>query len=137
MPDEKTTPTPGETGADTNTTQPAGETADDKGKGSHMVPKARLDQEISKRRAAEEQLDAVAKDLEAEVPEQFRDLVPAGLSAGERIKWIRAANARGLFTASEPLPTDQTKPRITKPTPNPDALSSVMKMASGYGAKKG
>jgi hypothetical protein len=131
MADDKTLP-PDDTGADPSPA--AGDTAD---ANKHMIPKARLDQEISKRRVAEEQLEAVAKELEADVPEKFRDLVPAGLSAADRVKWIRAANSKGLFTAAEPLPTDQSKPKITKPTPSPDTLSSVQKMAAGYGAKKG
>jgi hypothetical protein len=131
--DKQDTPTPGDTGENTSATPPAGDTADkDKG---HMVPKARLDAEIAKRRASEEQLDAVAKELEADVPEQYRELIPAGLSAGDRIKWIRAATAKGLFSTPEPAATDQTKPKITKPAPNPDALSSVEKMAAGYGKK--
>ena|SRR6266542_3038367 len=138
MADEKTTPSPGDTGADTTTTPAAGDTTDDKGKGQgHMVPKSRLDAEIAKRRASDEQLETIAQELADDVPEQFRDLVPTGLSAAERIKWLRAATARGLFTPAEPLTVDQSKPRITKPTPSPDALSSVQKMASGYGAKKG
>jgi hypothetical protein len=137
MADEKTPP-PGDTGADTTTTPAAGDTTDDKGKGQgHMVPKSRLDAEIAKRRVSDEQLETIAKELEADVPEAFRDLIPSSLSAAERIKWLRAANAKGLFTAPEPLPTDHSKPKITKPAPSPDSLSSVQKMASGYGAKKG
>jgi hypothetical protein len=125
---DEPTPQPGDTGADP--TPAAGDTADkDKG---HMVPKARLDQEISKRRVAEDALETVAKELEADVPEQFRDLIPAGLSAAERVKWIRAANAKGLFTPAEPPPTDQSKPKITKPAPSPDSLSPAQKMALGY-----
>ncbi len=133
MADEKTPPL-GDTGDPKDTTRDPDhdKPGDDKG---HMIPKARLDQEIAKRRASEEQLDAVAKELEADVPEAFRDLIPSSLSAAERIKWLRAANAKGLFTSPEPLPTDQGKPRITKPTPNPDALSPVQKIAAGYGKK--
>jgi hypothetical protein len=127
MPDDKTLP-PDDTGADTTTAPAAGDTAE-----KHMIPKARLDQEISKRRVAEEQLEGIAKELEADVPEQYRELIPASLSAADRIKWLRAANARGLFTPAEPLPTDQSKPKITKPTPSLDSLSPVQKMAAGYG----
>lgn len=127
---DEPTPQPGDTGAEPSPA--AGDTADTKG---HMVPKARLDQEISKRRVAEEQLEAVAKELEAEVPEQFRDLIPAGLSAAERVKWIRVATVKGLFTPAEPLPTDQSRPKLTKQAPSPDALSPVQKMAAGYGKR--
>lgn len=135
MADETKTPAPGDTGEQEPHRDPAHDTTgDDKGKGP-MIPKARLDQEIAKRRGVEEQLEAVAKELEADVPEQYRDLIPAGLSAAERVKWLRAATAKGLFTAAEPLPTDHSKPKITKPTPSPDSLSSVQKMAAGYGKK--
>ena len=134
MADDKTPP-PGDTGADTTTTPPAGDTTDkDKGQG-HMVPKSRLDAEIAKRRASDEQLEGIAKELEGDVPEKFRDLIPSGLTAGERIKWMRAANAKGLFAAPEPPPTDQSKPKITKPTPSPDSISPAQKMAAGYGKK--
>lgn len=133
MADDKTPP-PGDTGDAKDTTPPPGDTGDkDK---AITIPKARLDQEIAKRRALEVELEAVAKELEADVPAEYRELIPSGLGAAERIKWIRAANAKGLFTAPEPPPTDQTKPKITKPTPSPDSLSPAQKMAAGYGKKK-
>jgi hypothetical protein len=131
MPEEDKALPPDDTGA--KDTPPAGDTAETK---AHMIPKARLDQEIAKRRGVEEQLEAVAKELEADVPETFQDLIPSGLSAADRIKWLRAATAKGLFTGHEPLPTDQSKPKITKPTPIPDSLSPVQKMAAGYGKKE-
>jgi len=132
---EQTTPPPGDTGDAKDKTPPAGDTADAKDK-APMIPKARLDQEIAKRRAVEEQLEAVATELAADVPEEYRELIPTGLTAAERIKWMRQAAAKGLFTAATPPPTDQTRPKLTKPAPNVDALSPAQKMASGYGQPK-
>lgn len=133
MPDEKTPP-PGDTGESKDTTPPPGDTGDrDKG---ITIPKARLDQEITKRRALEAELEALAKELEADVPEEYRDLIPTSLSASERVKWLRAASAKGLFSSPEPPSTHQSKPRLVKPAPNPDAMSPTQKMAAGYGRGK-
>lgn len=72
-----------------------------------MIPKARLDEEIQKRRTLEEQLGSVAEVLLADVPESFRDLVP-NVSPAEKVKWLQAAKAKGLFAGS----TETEKPKV-------------------------
>lgn len=51
------------------------EGASDKG-GEKMIPKSRLDQEISKRKEADKAIEAVANELLEDIPEYFRDIVP-------------------------------------------------------------
>jgi len=74
------------------------EGASDKG-GEKMIPKSRLDQEISKRKEADKAIEAVANELLEDIPEDFRDIVP-DLPPAEKIKWIRNAQKKGLFNTN-------------------------------------
>jgi hypothetical protein len=65
-------------------------------KDTAMIPKVRLDQEIAKRKTAEQALEEVAASLKETVPEEHRDLIPE-LPPQKLIKWIQAANAKGLL----------------------------------------
>ncbi|MFO1147019.1 MAG: hypothetical protein U1E62_01490 [Alsobacter sp.] len=100
---------------------------------AHMIPKSRLDEEIAKRRSAEEALSKMADELAGDVPEKFRALVPVGLGAAERIAWIRSAKATGILNVkAEVAETDTGRPTTSAPQKNLDAMPALAKIAAGY-----
>jgi hypothetical protein len=98
------------------------------------IPVARLNQEIEKRKTAEKAVEAIATNLIEALPEEFQDLVP-NLSPAEKIKWIRAAEMKGLFHKTVDG-LDLKKPGDKKPA-DFSGLSPQAIMAQGYGKKKG
>lgn len=96
------------------------------------IPKSRLDQEITKRKDAEKELSEIAENLKADVPEDMQELIP-DLSPANLIKWLRSANAKGLFDP-KPKESIDTKRPGDKPGES-DNLSPQARMASGYKTK--
>ncbi len=97
------------------------------------IPKARLDQEIEKRKGAESELKDIAEELKADIPEEFQDLIP-DLPPSKLIKWIRSANAKGLFDprTEEEIKELDKKRASQKKTEELDSLSPYDKIARGY-----
>jgi len=101
-----------------------------------MIPKARLDEEIGKRRALEEELSATADALLAEVPEHLKALIPADLGPAAKIKWFREARKTGVFGGTTQVPeTDSGKPKVTPRDQDLSTLPPVARMARAYGTK--
>ncbi len=98
------------------------------------IPVSRLNQEIEKRKSAEKAVEDIAANLVEAIPEEFRDIVP-NLSPAEKIKWLRAAEMKGLFHKSVDG-LDSKKPGDKKPA-DFSGLSPQAIMAQGYGKKKG
>jgi hypothetical protein len=96
----------------------------------NMIPKARFDQVNEQKKAAESELSTIAEELKQDVPEEMRELIPE-LPAGQLIKWIRTANAKGLF-ADKTAVTLDSKRANEKKTINYDDMSTHDKIASGY-----
>ena len=96
----------------------------------NMIPKVRLDQEIAKRRTAEEALKEIADSLKETIPEDFQDLVP-DLPPQKLIRWIQSANAKGLFVEKKIEALDQKRPGA-KPPEDFSGLSPQQMMARGY-----
>ena len=84
-------------------------------KSVHMIPKSRLDQEISKRKEAEHMIEKIAQDFVDAVPENMRDLIP-NLSPADKITWIKSAIDRGLFTEIKESGPDSKRPSGKQPT---------------------
>lgn len=99
--------------------------------GGHMIPKARFDQVVGQRKAAESALQEVVESLVEEVPEDMRELVP-DLPPAEKIKWLRKATKAGVFggQASTNGP-DSKRPGGIPPT-DLDNMSPAQMRASGY-----
>ena len=97
------------------------------------IPKARLDSEILKRRAAEDELKMIAEDLRKDVPEEFTELVP-DLPPGKLIPWLRSASAKGLFNPKAKEGLDSKRPNDKKPA-DFTGLSPQAIMATGYKTK--
>lgn len=102
----------------------------DKNVSGNNIPKARLDQEIEKRKASDTALKEVADGFVESVPEEMRDIIP-DLPPGAKIKWIQAAQKRGLF---DPKPADglDTKRPGGKPPADLSTMNPRAMMARGY-----
>ena len=102
----------------------------------HMIPKGRFDEVVGQKKAAEAALEEIASSIVEEVPEDMRDLIPAELSAAGRIKWVRAAMAKGIFGS----PAGATNPDSKRPGAKAPADMSGMNprqiMAMGYNTSK-
>jgi len=106
------------------------------GMDDHRIPKARLDEEIAKRRTVEGELEEIAKAMLAEVPENLKPLVPEGLSPAQQIKWFNSAKATGVFNSKAIVPaTDSAKPKTTPQEADLSNLPVAARMAAGYGGK--
>jgi hypothetical protein len=101
--------------------------------GEKMIPKSRFDEVNAKKKEAEAELASVADGLKSEIPEEFADLVPE-LPPAALIKWLRAANQRGLFTKASPDAVDSKRPN-SKQTEDLTGLSPQTLMSRGYGKK--
>lgn len=100
-----------------------------------MIPKSRLDKEIARRKELETQLNALASEVLSAVPEDFRDLIPEGLSPAQKVAWVKKAKEKGLFdTDTRDVPgTDAGSARTTPRSPNYANLPVHARMARGYG----
>ncbi len=115
------------------------ETAPETAKGSRqMIPKARLDQEIGKRRVLEEDVKTMADAMLANVPEKLRALIPDDLSPAAKAAWYLRARETGVFEtgvfesgAFVPA-TDTGKPKTTPTETDPSTLPPRERIASGY-----
>ena len=66
----------------------------------NRIPKARLDAEIEKRKASDAALVEIADSYVDTIPEDMRDVVP-DLPPAQKVKWIRNAQAKGLFNPQQ------------------------------------
>lgn len=105
---------------------------------SPMIPKARLDEELGKRRALEEELAHIASVVLSAVPENLKPLIPTELSPAQQAAyWIRVRDA-GVLTPNPVVPeTDNRKPTVTPREIDISTLPVYARMASGYNSLKG
>ena len=104
---------------------------ENKGEGNvNMIPKARLDQEIAKRKASEDALKEVADSLKSTVPEEFQGLIP-DLPPQKLVRWIQDANQKGLFEKKTVEALDKKRPGDKQPQDFSN-LSPQQMMARGY-----
>lgn len=99
-----------------------------------MIPKARLDEEIGKRRTLETEYADFAESVLAEIPEKLKALIPAELGPGAKLKWFREAKKTGVFNAKPDVPeTDKGKPATTPRDQDTSTLPAHARIAAGYG----
>ena len=94
------------------------------------IPLARLNQEIDKRKASDTALSEIADELKKDVPEEMQELIP-DLPASKLIKWLRKANAEGLFSSKPAESIDSRRPG-GKPPKDFNNMSPQQIMAAGY-----
>ena len=117
--------------------QPSGK-APDKGDGKDRadqtqektVPYSRFQEVNSAKKAAETELQAVADELKSEIPEEFQALIP-DLPPGQLIKWIRQAQAKGIFTPPKADALDTKRPGDKK-TPDLNSMTPHQMRVAGY-----
>jgi hypothetical protein len=124
----------------TDTPAPAADKADsatDAAKSmEHMIPKARLDEEIGKRHALESEYAEFADAVLAEIPDRLKSLVPADLGPAARLRWYREAKKTGVFDSKPNVPeTDKGKPATTPTDRDLSTLPVHARIAAGYGKR--
>lgn len=95
------------------------------------VPYGRFQEVNAKRKAAEDTLAAIVDEMCNDVPEDMRGLIP-NLPPAEKVKWLREARTRGLFRASAPTSSPDSKRPVAKTSEDLSNLSPVAMMARGY-----
>lgn len=81
-----------------------------------------------------EQAAHMAHVILADVPERFRDLIPADLSPAQQVAWYLQAKKTGVFDAAPAVPeTDAGKPMITPKSPDFSTMPVYARMSAGYG----
>ena len=108
-------------------------TGHDKTDDGDRIPKSRLDQEISKRKESEKELSEIAEELKADVPEEYKNLIP-DLPAAKLIKWLRNASAKGLFDPKSKESIDSKRPGDKKPV-DFSTMTPTQIMSQGYKTK--
>lgn len=121
----------------TDITDPAPDSAApalDAAKGAdYMIPKARLDEEVGKRRTLETEYAELAETVLAEIPENLKPLVPADYTPAQKLKWYREARKTGVFDARPNVPeTDRGKPATTPKDRDFATLPAHARIAAGY-----
>jgi len=100
------------------------------GKGEQMVPKSRFDQVIQQRTEALDSLKAVADELIADVPEEFKSIIP-DLAPAAKITWLRNCQKTGIFTKKVVDGLDTKQPGGKKQVDYSDMKSTDM-ISKGY-----
>ena len=101
---------------------------------SMAAPTVAVDDAAAKELArVSDELSTVVDSLKASIPAQYRDLMPEGLPALEKVKWLMKAQAVFATTTNSPVPTtDNTRPTTTPRAVDLSSLSPVARLAAGY-----
>ena len=102
----------------------------------HMIPKGRFDEVVGQKKAAEAALEEIATSLVEEVPEDMRDLITADLPPAARIKWVRAAMAKGIFGGPAGVANPDAKRPGAKAPADFSGMNPRQIMAHGYTTSK-
>ena len=94
------------------------------------VPYGRFKEVNEGKKAAEATLQEVADELKSEVPDEFKGLIP-DLPPGQLIKWLRAAQAKGIFNPPKADALDTKRPGDKK-TADLNTMTPHQMRVSGY-----
>lgn len=133
MTDQNTVPADDKGAEDQNQNPKAQDNGNGADKAEHMIPKARFDQVVNQRKAAETALTEVCDELIEEIPEDMRDIIP-DLSPADKIKWIRNAMKKGLFATQKDTNGPDSKRPSGKSPANFENMNPQSIMAMGYGS---
>ena len=111
----------------------AGKQTQDQKAQDQTVPYARFKEVNEGKKALEKELQSVADAMKEDVPEEFRDLIPDGLSPSGLIKWLRSAFAKGLFSPKAAADALDTKRPGEKKALDLEKLSPLQMREMGYG----
>lgn len=94
---------------------------------------AALEAEQTAHATTQADLEVAASVVLAGVPEHLKALIPANMSARERIDWFAQAKATGVFDRATVATTnDGSKPTITPKSPDHASLPAYARIAAGY-----
>lgn len=94
------------------------------------VPYTRFKEVNEAKKQAETELQAVADGLKEEVPEEFQGLIP-DLPPGQLIRWLRQAQAKGIFNPPKADALDTKRPGDKK-TLDFNAMTPHQMRVAGY-----
>lgn len=98
-----------------------------------MNPDEETNEQTAALVAAQADLEAAAAVVLAGVPDHLKALIPASMTARERIDWFAQAKATGVFDRAAVPTTDAgAKPTITPKAPDHASLPAYARMAAGY-----
>ncbi len=100
-------------------------------KSENMIPKSRFDQLNEKRKQAEQELQEVADMLIEDIPEDYKDIVP-DLSPSQKIKWLKNAQKKGLFSPKAENSPDANTPGPSNTEADFSNMSTYEKLQHGF-----
>jgi hypothetical protein len=100
-----------------------------------MVPYERFQKVNDAKKNAEETLSAIATELLDDVPEDMRDIVP-DLPPADKIKWLRTAIKKGVFTEKREESGPDSKRPGGKVPADFATLTPYEKLSIGYTVKR-
>jgi anti-sigma28 factor (negative regulator of flagellin synthesis) len=107
---------------DQNTNPDNGTNGTDPTRTEKTVPYERFQKVNEAKKQAEETLSAIATELLEDVPDDMRDIVP-DLPPADKIKWLRNAIKKGVFTSKVETSGPDSKRPGGKTTPDYDTMS--------------
>lgn len=122
------------TGNNTDTKVENQNQSDDSKKTENMIPKSRFDQLNQQKKATEQTLQEIAEEFVNDVPEDFRDIVP-NLAPAEKIKWIKSAQKKGLFTKPEKKSPDSKTPNKSSQQIDVNNMNAHDLLSQGFKTK--
>jgi hypothetical protein len=106
-------------------------TGHEKPENKDLIPKNRLDQEITRRKDAEKGLQAICDQMVEDISEDKRSIIP-DLAPSAKIAWLQKANKAGLFDDKQVNPPVDTKRPGGKPPQDFDNMTPTQIMSQGY-----
>ena len=97
----------------------------------NWIPKSRFDQINQQKKEYENTLKEVADSFKEDIPEEYREIIP-DLPPKQQIEWVKAAKAKGLFTAKAQDGPDSETPGPSNQEVDTSNLSAFDKMRSGF-----
>jgi hypothetical protein len=95
-----------------------------------LIPKSRLDQEISKRKEAEKGLQTIVDQMVEDIPEDKRGIIP-DLAPSAKITWLREGKKQGIFEDRKAESIDSKRPGDQQPK-NFENMTPTQIMSTGY-----
>ena len=100
-------------------------------KNENMIPKSRFDQVNQQKKAAEQELEQVANMLVEDIPADYKDIIP-DLPPADKIKWIKNATKKGIFSNKPAESPDNVTPGTGKTQVDTSNMNSFDLLSQGF-----
>lgn len=114
-----------------NNPNPAAGNDPEKNDQGQWIPKSRFDSLNEKKKQAEQTLEEIANEFVNDLPEDMKDIVP-DLSPAEKIKWIKSAQKKGIFSQKAAESPDNETPAKGNKQVNTEGMSSFDMLNVGF-----